>query len=154
MAQDAEKLQEKQQQRQSQLQTQVQQQDNVQALRQGDMPEVQEMDEQSLLNFNERIYRICAERYPLVERRFKQSEGKAKEEFKPKSKGSVGREQRKKDEKELSELRTRMGNAHIGLYGMRFMNRALEQFKTRDFYWKQLNSGGGINLKEEDKGEL
>ena len=152
MAQDAEKLQEKQQQRQSQLQTQVQQQDNVQALRQGDMPEVQEMDEQSLLNFNERIYRICAERYPLVERRFKQSEGKAKEEFKPKSKGSVGREQRKKDEKELSELRTRMGNAHIGLYGMRFMNRALEQFKTRDFYWKQLNSGGGINLEEEDKG--
>ncbi len=152
MAQEAEKLQEWQKQQETHLHTEIQQQECIREPQKGEMPEVREQDEQSLLNFNERIYRICAERYPLVERRFKQSEGKAEEEFTPKSKGAVGREQRKKDEKALAELRAMMGNAHIGLYGMRFMNRAEEQRKTREFYWDQLKAGSGLNLEAEDKG--
>ena len=136
---------------QEQFHKEVHQQEDLQTLRNGELSNVREQDEKRLLDFNERIYRICAERYPLLQRRFKQSEGAAKQEFKPESKGAVGREQRKKDEKELADLRKRLGNAHIGLYGMRFVNRASEQLKTREVYRKQLDSMSGVNMEAEDR---
>ncbi|SCY38892.1 hypothetical protein SAMN02910292_01554 [Lachnospiraceae bacterium XBB2008] len=101
--------------------------------------------------FNDQIYRISAENYPLIFRRHLQSDEDLNKEYTPISKGKTGRIQREHDEKELDRLRKQTGNQHIGLYGMRYVNGATEQRRIREYYWKHATSKPDAELTKPDK---
>lgn len=84
--------------------------------------EIQLNGQEHMQQFNDRIYRISSENYPLIFRRHMQSDEDLKKEYSPISKGKAGRIQREQDEKELDRLRKQTGNKHIGLYGICFLN--------------------------------
>ena len=108
-------------------------------------------EQEQIKAFNQRLMRLCAENYPLIERRVMQSPGEAKEEFTPASKGKAGRIIRKADEKELDALRDKLGNQHIGLYAMRYVKKSTEQKNTRNVFWQEVKADKDLQLTEENR---
>ena len=103
------------------------------------------------VRFDDRVYRITAENLPRVIRHNVQIDQDEDLDYKTVSKGKEGRIQRKEDEKELEKLRKETDNAHISLYGMRYINRALEQRRIREYYWKNAMGKMDSRLAKADK---
>lgn len=113
--------------------------------------EIQYNAQKHMQQFNDQIYRISSENYPMIFRRHLQSDEDLNKEFTPISKGKTGRIQRERDEKELDILRKQTGNDHIGLYGMRYVNGAAEQHRMREYYWKHATARPDAELTRPDK---